>query len=325
MSVTLNDRVSEIAKFARGKTRPMLFNGVVPAQGIGSVQGGAKSRKTWLTMQFAFAAAGYTEMPGMTLSGPVRNVLYLDGELDRLGFGDRTNRMLKNSETPDRVFRVELSRLLKPGTAMINSVGDLNREFFEELERMIRAESINVVTIDPWYLLAGDENNNERVARLLAAFRELQRSTQTLIVIVHHYGKDQPSSFVDVFQLGRGASSFGGFLDWVLCLERGAGSQFILHHGFRYGPTMAKTPLRFDQESCLWKSDDEPIFTTEMQIIRMFGDRTEARLTEFCGEISATLGLSTKEARSQVESSSFFYVPKAEPGKPLVVLPARPI
>ncbi|MBL8645278.1 MAG: AAA family ATPase [Rhodospirillaceae bacterium] len=258
IELTERHKLKNIYTRSKQSNQPLdLFPGLANSPAIGIILGKAKIRKSMMGMMAGFAATGAVKFLGKTVAGKPRQVLYIDFELSENGFGARAVRMLKDDNLPDGFYRVEGTEWIDPFEDGILIGKKLNAAVYQKLEATIRKYCIDLVIIDPLYMLLEDENDNGSMKRVLAGFRVIVNKTKCDIIIIHHIGKEKSVQWDDPFSVARGASSLGGFVDWVFAIEGRHNNQAVLHLGARYFEASDPIPMRFCGESLMWLPADD--------------------------------------------------------------------
>lgn len=189
-----------------------LVEGIVPEQSKLGIVSGAKSFKTWLTINLAIAlATGTTFLGRSTLK---RKVLYVNLELKPDTFKRRTKAIADALGV--RIDPVQLRHLPLRGRIAGKKVAEIITLILETA-RHIGAE---VIILDPLYKLntEGDENKTGDQTRL---FNELDRLTVAghTVILNDHSGKGNQSE-KDPLDVFRGSSAKGGDLDAAMVLRK---------------------------------------------------------------------------------------------------------
>lgn len=318
-----------ILKSTSGLKFHPIVKDLVEQGSIGMIVGPSKGRKSMLAANLAMALVSGKPFLGKPTFGPKigrgeelgkHRVLYLDFELTDMAVATRARVMLKNYDADPRRFNYTFMTDFLDEEAQIMDVSSkkANRAFFDSLIAEIRSVRATVVVIDCLYLIVGEENDN---ALMTAALREIARvrnETGATVVIVHHTKKDRPD-YKEPFQVGRGASSIGGFFEWVLAIEpKSFGSiEATLHHGSRNFRGVAPFPAMFDEAFLVWRGEAEQ--SPDDVVGAVMGDKHEMPAPAFYDAIKDKAGIPPRQAARLVDVCGNYERIKAHRGQPATI------
>jgi hypothetical protein len=229
--------------------RPVVY-GLIRQGDVGSVVGAAKTSKTWFALGLSLAVSKGTEFIGYPTSA--QKTLYLDYELKE---GTLRKRMCMLTESAPKNFMYMALRGRDPLPT------------FDEIEELVVTEGIEFLVLDSLYRtgLLSEENSNDSTSRELTRLQSLAARTGVTILVVDHTAKGGGSerSAVDA---SRGASSKGGFFDFILVLRPfsktggSGGNHVVLDPVVRDWPAPSHLPvisLNWQDVSCEIKLEGE--------------------------------------------------------------------
>lgn len=188
---------------------------------VGVIGGAAKSFKSYLALDLAFSVASATPaLDRFPVEDPGLALVYLAE--------DSIPHVRARIEALCRHREIEIERL--PLVVITEPVLQLDTHADQDrLRATIARLSPRIVILDPVVRLhSGDENDSRDVSRLLGYFRELQRTFQIAIALVHHVSKKAHSR---PGQALRGSSDFHAFGDCNAYLQRkGDRVTLVLEH-----------------------------------------------------------------------------------------------
>lgn len=182
---------------------PPLIDGIMRKCEVGTVVGAAKTAKTWFALALALAVA----MGVKFLERQAHKVrtLYLDYELKPMTF---RKRMCMLASAKPESFLYQCLR----GSAQLPTIG--------QVEDLIVTRGIELLVVDSLYRTGWltEENSNDSTGPELSKLQQLATRTGCTILVVDHTAKGGGGdrSAVDA---SRGASSKGGFFDFIFCLR----------------------------------------------------------------------------------------------------------
>lgn len=192
---------------------------------VGVIGGAAKSCKTWLALEIAVAvASGRPCLGRFDVAQPGRVLVY--------AAEDAPEQMRERIENLARARRADFNALdvrfiLEP-SLRLDRIDDLRR-FRETLARY----RPTLLVLDPYVRLQQvDENDATKVSSILAALRELSRTFQLAVTLVHHTRKN-PANNAGLAL--RGSSDFYAWADSTLYLRRQRGD-LLLTSEHRFAP-----------------------------------------------------------------------------------------
>jgi KaiC/GvpD/RAD55 family RecA-like ATPase len=309
---------SLIMKLTEGFKFEPLVTGLIERGSVGMIVGPAKSKKSMLALNLAFSAVEGVPFLSHECKGGER-VLYVNLELTQPALGVRLramNRFYKSRSMSRMAF---LSADEFTGGEPLVDVKDrkVNKSIFDQLTECAREWKASVVVIDPLYYVVGEENDNVLVTEVLKQFSRLRDETACTVIVVHHTRKER-TDWSDPFQAGRGASSIGGFFEWVLGIQPdddGLGA--ILHHGSRNLRTAPDIRMRFVEDSLTWRAAGDA--SPDEILDKAMGDELEMPYLDFVAAAKAA-GVQSKERVDELlEGSKTLLRIKAHRGQKAVV------
>ncbi|MCP4036906.1 MAG: AAA family ATPase [bacterium] len=199
---------------------------------VGFVAGAPKLGKTWLALDLALSVASDTACLGrfpIVESGPVLVYLAEDhpAHLRQRLEGMCRHRGLDLGDVPIHVITAPSLRL------------DLDRDR-HRLTATVQAIQPRLVVLDPLVRLhQRDENQSSEIAELLAYLRELERSHEVAIVVVHHMRKNGAAR---AGQALRGSGDLHAWTDSALYLTA-RHDRVVLTTEHRAAPTPANIEI----------------------------------------------------------------------------------
>ena len=185
---------------------PPLVDGLMRRCEVGTVVGAAKTAKTWFALFLALAVAMGTEFLGRRAHKA--RTLYLDYELKPNTFKKRM--CMLASGVPLGFFYQCLR-----GCRVLPTI--------DQIAELIISRRIELLVVDSLYRTGWltEENSNDSTGRELSQLQQLATRTGCTILVVDHTAKGGGSdrSAVDA---SRGASSKGGFFDFIFVLRASA-------------------------------------------------------------------------------------------------------
>lgn len=228
---------------------PTLIDGMLLQGGKLLLSGPSKSRKTWLLLHLAAAAANGAEWLGFSTTR--KNVLFIDLEL--MPF-----------ETPKRLSSImERAGLWdKSGIAIWNLRGHaVNFNSIREgLREHVEKNEVGLICIDPYYRLANgaDENSNSEIASFLLNIERLASETGAAVALTHHFAKGNSAVKSSIDRMS-GAGTFARDPDALLSMTEGEDSTdeqplFVIEPTVRSFPPSKPFAARWNFP--LWERDD---------------------------------------------------------------------
>lgn len=293
--------------------------GLIEQGSIGLIVGPSKSKKSMLGYNLAFALVSGGEFLGCKTFGPLdqsaefhkrkldaHQVLYVDLELRQLAIAKRAGMMLDHySIDPNKIEFLGYDSF--EGMDFFDSkTNTSNPEFWAGLKREVQRTKSTTIIFDCLYYVSPDENDNATMTSALKGFKSIADELGVSVVVVHHTGKGR-IDYSEPFQIARGASSIGGFFEWVLAIEPKSPESALIHHGSRN--LRAAEPIRavFDSSCLVWKSETQE--TSDDYLGRVFKDCNDSGIIladEFYSKAKKILGFSRAQADKTIETSKNF-------------------
>jgi archaellum biogenesis ATPase FlaH len=261
MKIDKNKEANMILKLTEGFVFEPLVDNLIERGSIGMIVGPAKSKKSMLALNLAFCITTGESFMGHEVTKQKERVLYVNLELTQQALGVRLRAMQIrfNSQNLKDMSFVNTEDFIGDEQLINSRKGIVNKEPFDRLIEASVEWGATTIIIDPLYYVVGEENDNTLVTQVLKQFSKIRSKTSCTIIVVHHTKKDK-TDWSDPFQAGRGASSIGGFFEWVLGIEPlndDDNSTARLHHGSRNLKSAKTTKIIFDSISLSWSGFDE--------------------------------------------------------------------
>jgi hypothetical protein len=202
-------RVAQIRERSADEPR-WLIEPLWAAGGVGIIGGSPKSCKTWLALEMAVAVASGQPCLGR-FPVPCAGPALLFGAEDAPHQLKRRLQSLASARHAD--FPTLDVRLIVENSLRLDSAEDLQR-----LRRTLARHRPKLLVLDPYVRLQrADENDVRQVSAILSALRELSRTFETAVALVHHARKNAAES---PGQALRGSGDFWAWGDSNLYLSR---------------------------------------------------------------------------------------------------------
>lgn len=210
--------------------RTWLVDKLWLASGVGILAGHAKCGKTFMAVELATAVAGNTPALGCFKPAQSGSVLFYGAEDSLPALRTRFEGLAKIKGLLLKDLPVYL---LAINSLRLDKQADLHR-----LRATIAALSPRLLVLDPFVRMANiDENSAADVAAVLASLRDIQRTYDIAIILVHHARKSPAAHPMQAF---RGSSDFSAWSDTNMHLARKT-SRLVLSIEHRSAP--APEPL----------------------------------------------------------------------------------
>ena len=211
-----------------------LIDGLWVEQGVGVIGGQPKSFKSWLALEMATAiAAGIPCLGLFEVRNPGPTLVYLAED----ALPDVRQRLVSICKARElELDTLELHVITAP-TLRLDVEDD-----FRRLIETIKLVKPRLLVLDPFVRLhTSDENRSNEVAAILGRLRDIQRSLEVAILVVHHARK--VTAGLSPGQALRGSTDFHAWVDCLIFLQRDRqGLRLITEH--RSAPAM--DPLYID-------------------------------------------------------------------------------
>jgi len=283
MQITKQHGASMIMKMTEGFEFTPLVDGLIETGSIGMIVGPAKSRKSMLAMNMCFSLMSGTSFLGCNVEKKKRKILYINLELTREALGIRLSTMKQHYDVRslDGFAFWSTQDFIGDDTLINTKTGEVNTQKFDILIDAVNEwGDCDLIIIDPMYYIVGEENDNVMVTAILKQLAKVRTKTKSAIAVVHHCKKDRVD-WTDPFQAGRGASSIGGFFEWVIGIEPEKNNPTLatIHHGSRNLPSKPDMTAQFDDSNLVWIGPSE---ITKSDIIdEIMGDQISISFSDF--------------------------------------------
>ncbi len=173
------------------------------AEAVGVIGGTPKSFKTWLGLEIAVSVASGTPCLGeFGVARPGPALIYL-AEDSATVVRERLAALCAHRQVDLETLDV---RVITVPTLRLDCEDDVRR-----LGATLRAHEPALLLLDPFVRMhVADENSAQAVASILAQLRDLQRTHQVAIIVVHHTRKNVRGG-----QHGQSLRGSGDFHAWV--------------------------------------------------------------------------------------------------------------
>jgi archaellum biogenesis ATPase FlaH len=302
MEISKYHGANMIIKLTEGFTFEPLVEGLIETGSIGMIVGPAKSRKSMLALNLCFSLMSNQSFLGCKVEQKRRKILYINLELTREALGLRLRVMKQHYDVKslDGFAFWNTSDFVGDDVLINTKTGEVNKLKFDQLiEALKKWGDCDLVVIDPLYYIVGEENDNVMVTAILKQLARVRSETGAAIAVVHHCKKDRVD-WNDPFQVGRGASSIGGFFEWVIGIEpdRNNHVQATIHHGSRNLASRPDIQATFDDSNLVWLAGTEQ---TKTDIIdEIMGDDVSVPFADFINS-ARELGLSKAKAMKLID------------------------
>jgi len=306
MEISKTNGANMIMKITEGFTFEPLVEGLIEEKSIGMIVGPAKSRKSMLALNLCFSLMSKEPFLGCNVQDKKRKILYINLELTREALGLRLRTMRQHYSvslsTLDNLAFWGIDDFIGDDVLIDTKTGIVNKQKFDQLIAAVNKwNDCDLIVIDPLYYIVGEENDNAMVTSVLKQLSRVRAKTGAAIAVVHHCKKERVD-WSDPFQAGRGASSIGGFFEWVIGIQPDKNSDTAtIHHGSRNLKSKPSFSVAFDDSDLVWKDTNEK---TKIDLVdKIMGDEISMLLTDFV--IAAKKhGLPKWRADKLIESNS---------------------
>jgi hypothetical protein len=277
----------------------VFLDGMIERGSIGMIVGPAKCRKSMLALNFVHAVTTCVQFLGLSTPTKPEKVLYVNLELTRLALGVRL-RAMGVSPNFTRIAFAGVDDFIGDEILVDVKTGTVNRAPFRRLIEAAKKWAATVIVIDPLYYIVGEENDNVLMTLILRELGRMRDELGVTIIVVHHTKKER-TDWSDPFQAGRGASSLGGFFEWVLGIEPVGENTARLHHGSRNLRTHEPLSIAFDDETLTWNAAGTK--SLDAALDDFLSDNDEMIASIFV-QTAVDAGIGTKKAIQQTLKTS---------------------
>lgn len=201
----------------------------------------AKVGKSMLALNIGLSVATGRDFLGMVTNKS--KVLYLQTEIANTSLKDRIENMLDGFD--EESYDNASSNLLIAN----NRIRLDEPEGIELIKKELTSIQPNLLIIDPLYdLHRKNEDNATEMAPLLSDLREIARSCDCAIILIHHQGKRGESSTGNPGHACRGSSAFADVPDISISLTKDKNG-FMIKGIFRNRPSIEDLRLKFYEET----------------------------------------------------------------------------
>lgn len=208
--------------------------------GVGIIGGEPKCCKSFLALSMAIAvSSGYTCLGRYKVQQKGRVVLYAAEDAPHIVRG-RLEGICRSSNL--NLESLDIQVITVP-TLRLDKTSDQ-----EKLKNTVEKLRPQLLILDPFVRLHRiDENASGEVAAILASLRDIQRTYQTAIIVVHHSKKGGASSRAG--QALRGSSEFHAWGDVNLYLRRDRNDRLSLSIEHRDAKSQTGIPIQLLEEN----------------------------------------------------------------------------
>lgn len=287
----------------------MLVDDLIERESVGMVVAPSKAKKSMLALNLALSLLSKKDFLGKAVSTRPEKVLYVNLELTNKALAQRLRTMNKFYDLTE--FKLNNLYFVSAedwtgGEPLVDTKRQtVNQKYFIDLEKLAKEYGATMIVIDPLYYVVGEENDNVLMTACLREFAKLRDSLNCTVAIVHHTGKGKVD-WEEPFMAGRGASSIGGFFEWVLGIEP-MGQHSVLHHGSRNLRGEEPLDIRFNPDTFVWEAAAtatpdqvlDGIFTGEEGAVQSMG------WGQFLEEMKK-IGYNTKQATAMIDRAKTY-------------------
>lgn len=207
----------------------------------------AKTGKSMLALNMGLAISTGRDFLGMETTKS--KVLYLQTEIANFALKDRVDQMLDGCS--EEFYNDAYSNLL----ISTDRIRIDEAEGVEGIKKKIIELQPNLLIIDPLYdLHRKNEDNATEMAPLLCNFREIARTCDCAIVLIHHQGKKGEAANGNAGHACRGSSAFADVPDISISLSKDKNG-FYLKGICRNRPSIEDLRIKFDNSTLRFELD----------------------------------------------------------------------
>jgi hypothetical protein len=228
-----------------------LIDGLLRVGEVGSIISASKVGKSWLVYSLILSfVAGRRWLDTFQTHGTEGRVLLCDTELAPETLAYRLARIANALHVDLEAIgdRLQVVPFREPGCTL------------EDVERVVRQVSVDLVVIDAAYRAYPDkfdENSNSDVTRFFNRLVRLSSMAKTGILLVHHSSKGDQSG-KSVRDVGSGAGAWSRAADVHLGLREHEEPDAVVFDGVvRSWPPVEPFVMRFDRRTLTWGRDDD--------------------------------------------------------------------
>jgi KaiC/GvpD/RAD55 family RecA-like ATPase len=257
----------------------------------------SKTGKSMLALNIGLAIATGRDFLGMPTSKS--KVLYLQTEIANFSLKERIEKMLENLDT-ETYDNASTNLLISSNRIRIDE-----SEGIELIKYEIKKYQPNLLIIDPLYdLHRKNEDNATDMAPILSDIREIARSCDCAIILIHHQGKKGEHNGGNAGHACRGSSAFGDVPDISISLTKDKNG-FNLKGIFRNRPSIDDLRIKFHEESLLFELEEfvpKPAKTKDvlLQILTQSSDGLTKK--QICDEAYKKSGVTKSAILKQFEN-----------------------
>lgn len=152
-----------------------IVNGLIDAKNRVAIVGQSKAKKSWFALQLAISLVSGAPFLGMKVSSKKR-VLLVNGEIDSAAYKKRLRMML----TGAHVASDELG-----GLVIANTSEDCTEWNIGRILMMAKSHHVDVVIVDPFYLLIDDEIDQSKVKECVRLMKRFASAGIALVSVFH--------------------------------------------------------------------------------------------------------------------------------------------
>lgn len=205
----------------------------------------AKTGKSMFALNLCLSVSSGRDFLGMeTLKS---RVLYLQTEIANFSLRERIEKMIYGFGEKYNAD-IESNFFISSDRIKIDTVSGI-----ESIKAKVNEFQPSLLVIDPLYdLHSKNEDNASEMAPILCSIREIARSCDCAVVLVHHQGKKGESSVGNAGHACRGSSAFADVPDCSISLSKDKAG-FNLRGIFRNRISIDDMRLKFDDEQLMFE------------------------------------------------------------------------
>lgn len=265
----------DLIKRNRGKKVPNRYWGGIINKSVGIIYGSAKSGKTILCENLAFAiVSGRSSFLGLPIGIPKAKVLYISME------EDTDMRMIQRGKKQIRGFSSVEKKLIRRNLSysnenFIRSVN--NNKHWELLETEIEVFKSNLIIIDSTNRFNFDIEQKLDANNMMQKFRSLAVKYDCAIVLIHHAIKSQTNQSLSLDKMS-GSSALQRDADYFIGVNHLTnGTRYIRFVDGRYYQSSDKCKVISIQDNYLIELVDEDY---EFNLLKSIDERYKSDNTQ---------------------------------------------
>ncbi len=269
----------ELYKRNRGKEAPKMFWSGIIKGSVGFIVGPAKSGKTILAENLAFAiVSGKNKFLGVPIELPKSKVLYISMEEDvNMRFTQRGNNQIRGYSREEK--KLIKKNLYYSDEDFLRSIKD--NKHWELLNNEIKKYQSNIIFVDSTNRFNVDIQDRLEANEMMQRFRALAEKYNCAIVLIHHTIKSQQDKAMTLEHMS-GSSALSRDADFFIGVNRlSIGIRYIKFIDSRYYPTLDKCKVIEIQNNSLIDLVEE---SYEYELLKLTDGRVNNDNTEMVFE-----------------------------------------